>query len=87
MMTLFLKLRRPAVALALLAAPALATAQTMGSYTGPLCPPPGQVFERPTPACGAAPLHAGLFKVGRFQVMSVQIGTSCLRQEVFIGCK
>lgn len=90
-MTYSRKLCRPAFAMLLVAAavaaPVAAVSQSMGPHTGRICPHPGAVFERPTPACGAATLHAGLFKVGLFQPVYVSHGMTCVRQDVFLRCK
>ena len=43
-------------------------AQTMGPHRGPMCPGPGPVYIKPTPACGATTFHGGVFKAGRFQI-------------------
>lgn len=63
-----------------------AIAQTMGPHTGPICPDPGPVYLKPTPACGAATLHGGFFKPGRFQRIYQSTGSGCFLREVFLGC-
>lgn len=73
---------------AMISASALAAnAQTMGPHNGPICPGPGPVYIKPTPACGAATLHGGLFKPGRFQRMYQSTATGCVQREVFLGCQ
>lgn len=70
-----------------LLAPAIgASAQTMGSHNGPICPGPGPIYTRPAVACGAATLHAGLFNPGRFQLVYQSSPTGCIQSEYFLGC-
>lgn len=63
-----------------------ANAQTMGPYTGPICPGPGPTYNMPTPACGATTLHGGFFKPGRFHRIYQITGNTCTPREVFLGC-
>ena len=63
-----------------------ALAQSMGPHQGPVCRGPGPVYIKPTPACGAAPLHAGLFREGRYQRIYQSTVGGCIPREVFLGC-
>lgn len=63
-----------------------ALAQSMGPHHGPICPGPGPVYVVPTPACGAAPLHAGLFRAGSYQRIYQSTASGCVPREVFLGC-
>ncbi len=75
-----------AVAAAILTAP-VAEAQTMGPFDGRICSSPGPIFAKPTPACGAATFHAGVFKPGLFQTVYVSIGDACVPKEIFLRCQ
>lgn len=70
----------------LVATAGTAVAQTMGPHTGPICPGPGTIYVKPTPACGATTLHGGFFKPGRFQRIYQSTSSGCIPREVFLGC-
>lgn len=74
------------VAVMIFASALVANAQTMRSHNGPICPDPGPVYIKPTPACGATTLHDSLFKPGLFQRWYQSTAAGCIPKEVFLGC-
>ena len=65
---------------------ASADAQTMGPHNGPICRGPGPIIVKPTPLCGATSIAGGLFRHGRFQKIYRSTPTSCIPEEIFLGC-